>query len=168
MPFTLATDTDLPAVVALVNSSYRGETSRQGWTTEADFLDGERTNEAQLREELAAKPGSRLLIRREKSTGEMLACVLLAPGDDGLWHLGMLTVRPDEQDRLLGRQLLAEAETVARADGARRIRMTVVSVRDTLIAWYRRRGYVLTGETLPFPYGDPPPDLEFVVLEKPL
>jgi ribosomal protein S18 acetylase RimI-like enzyme len=84
----------------------------------------------------------------------------------------MLTVRPDLQDRRLGRRLLEDAEAYVLARGARRIRMTVVAVRDTLIAWYERRGYRLTGEREPFPYEDQRfgapnrDDLYFVVLEK--
>jgi hypothetical protein len=52
--------------------------------------------------------------------------------------------------------------------------MTVIHLRDTLIAWYERRGYRRTGETEPFPYGDERfgiprrDDLYFVVLEKAL
>ena len=89
-------------------------------------------------------------------------------------YLGMLTVRPDIQDRGLGRQMLEAAEAHAIDLGARRIRMTVVGIRDTLIAWYERRGYSRTGETLPFPYEDHRfgtprrGDLAFVVLEKAL
>ena len=86
----------------------------------------------------------------------------------------MLTVRPDLQDRKLGRELLSAAETYAAGRGARRLRMTVVGLRDTLIAWYQRRGWRLTGETRPFPYADQRfgvprrDDLDFVVLEKAL
>jgi ribosomal protein S18 acetylase RimI-like enzyme len=156
-----------------VNSAYRGESSRQGWTTEADYLDGQRTDRATLTRDLAATPGARLLTWRDTPEGPLLGSVWLEPvGDGEAWYLGMLTVRPDLQDRGLGRALLAAAEAEAAAAGARRIRMTVVSIRDTLIAWYRRRGYAPTGEIRPFPYGDPlfgepkRPDLEFVVLEK--
>jgi ribosomal protein S18 acetylase RimI-like enzyme len=83
-----------------------------------------------------------------------------------------LTVRPDLQNRQLGRALLSAAEEFAKERGGRRIRMTVVNVRDSLIAWYERRGYRSTGETQPFPYGDERygrplrDDLHFVVLEK--
>jgi GNAT superfamily N-acetyltransferase len=98
--------------------------------------------------------------------------VWLDPGKDGVWGLGLLTVRPDLQNRQLGRTLLRAAEEFAKELGAHRIHMTVVNVRTTLIAWYERRGYTLTGETQPFPYGDERfgrplrDDLHFVVLEK--
>jgi GNAT superfamily N-acetyltransferase len=109
---------------------------------------------------------------RDEPAAPILGCVWLEPMNAEVWYLGLLTVRPDLQDRQLGRAVLAASEAVAAGEGARRIRMTVVNVRDTLIAWYERRGYALTGETLPFPYDDPVfgaprrPDLAFAVLEK--
>jgi ribosomal protein S18 acetylase RimI-like enzyme len=164
-----ALDSDLPAIVALVNASYRGESARQGWTHEADYIDGERTDLETLKADLAANPGAGLFVLRAPSEDELLGCVWLEPQAGGVWYLGLLTVRPDWQDRRLGRQMLAEAEATIRAAGGARVRMTVVHLRDTLIAWYQRRGYEDTGERLPFPYGDPPrDDLHFVVLEKPI
>lgn len=162
-----ALDRDLPDIVALVNASYRGESARRGWTHEADYIDGERTDLATLKADLAANPGAGLFVLRDPADGALLGCVWLERQADGVWYLGLLTVRPDRQDRQLGRQVLAEAEAMVRAAGGARVRMTVVHLRDSLIAWYQRRGYALTGERLPFPYGDPPrTDLSFVVLEK--
>jgi ribosomal protein S18 acetylase RimI-like enzyme len=172
MPLFPATDADLPAAVALINSAYRGESSRLGWTTEADYLGGQRIDLATLRHNIAAKPEAMLLLLRDAADAPLLGCVWLEPESGDTWHLGMLTVRPDIQNRRLGRTLLAEAEAAAQARGARHIHMTVVNIRDTLIAWYLRRSYVPTGETRPFPYGDERfglplrDDLHFVVLEK--
>jgi GNAT superfamily N-acetyltransferase len=169
-----AEPSELPAVAALVNGAYRGESSRAGWTTEADYLDGQRTDAHTLSQDLAVTPGAELLTLRDAPGGPLLGCVWLEPAEPGAWYLGMLTVRPDLQDRRLGRALLAQAEAWAKARGATRIRMTVVQVRDSLIAWYERRGYAATGETRPFPYGDPRfglprrDDLQFIVLEKAL
>jgi ribosomal protein S18 acetylase RimI-like enzyme len=167
-----ASDAELPAVAALVNSAYRGETSRQGWTTESDLLGGQRTDPETLRRDLAAQSGAQLLVLRDEPAGPMLGCVWLEPADGETWRLGMLTVRPDLEDRRLGRGLIEAAERFAAERGARRVRMTVIQIRGELIAWYERRGYAATGERRPFPYGDPAfgiptrPDLEFVVLEK--
>jgi GNAT superfamily N-acetyltransferase len=163
----LADVSDLPAAVALINGSYRGDAARQGWTHEADYIGGERISLELLQADLAANPQARLYLLRDEPGGPLLGCVWLEPHESEVWYLGLLTVRPDLQARQLGRQVLAEAEALARAGGATVMRMTVVHLRDTLIAWYERRGYALTGETLPFPYGDPPRDeLYFVVLEK--
>jgi ribosomal protein S18 acetylase RimI-like enzyme len=166
--------TDLPAVADLVNSAYRGESSRQGWTTEADYLGGQRTDAQTLVRDLAASPAAALLTLRDEAGGPLLGCVWLEPAEGKAWYLGMLTVRPDIQDRQLGRTMLASAEAYAREQGARRVRMTVIQIRDTLIAWYERRGYTATGERRPFPYadqrfGEPArDDLEFIVMEKDL
>jgi ribosomal protein S18 acetylase RimI-like enzyme len=172
MHVSIAGDADLEAVAALVNSAFRGDSSRAGWTTEAEFLGGQRTDPALLRAELAAHEGAVLLLLRDQPDGDLLGSVWLDPEEPGVWHLGMLTVRPDLQGRQLGRTLLAEAESYAAARGAERMRLTVIQVRDSLSAWYERRGYVRTGETKPFPYGDERfglplrDDLHFEVFEK--
>lgn len=174
MPVFRATETDLLSVVALVNSAYRGDSSRQGWATEADALGGQRIDISMLRNDLAKQPEAHLLLLRDAPEAPLLGCVWLEPDETDIWYLGMLTVRPDLQDRQLGRRLLADAEEVARGRGARRIRMTVLSIREALIGWYVRRGYAFTGDTKPFPYGNERfgiplrDDLHFVLLEKAL
>ena len=174
MHVSVAADSDLEAIVALVNSAYRGDSSRAGWTTEAEFLGGQRTDPATLRSDLAARPAAVMLALRDDPDGELLGSVWLEPEGPEVWYLGMLTVRPDMQSRQLGRTLLAEAESFAAARGAKRIRLGVINLRDSLIAWYVRRGYVATGETELFPYGDERfglplrDDLHFVMFEKTL
>ena len=164
-----AADDDLEDIAALVNRAYR---AGEGWTHEAAYVAGERTTAAALRADLAASPEALLLSLRDEPAGPLLGVVWLEPAGGEAWYLGMLTVRPDLQDRRLGRQLLEDAEAFAIARGARRVRMTVIAIRDTLIAWYERRGYRLTGEREPFPYEDQRfgvpnrGDIDFVVLEK--
>ncbi len=147
---------DVPAVVALTQSAYRGDASRAGWTTEADLLDGQRTD-AREDAELIANPNTILLLAERD--GQLLAsCVVerLSGEHAGGGYFGMFSVRPDLQGNGTGRALLAEAERVARDEWhARAMRMTVIDVRAELIAWYERRGYRRTGEYRPFPYGDP-------------
>jgi len=165
---------DLPAVAALVNAAYRGESAKRGWTYESDYMGGQRTDVATLQRDLAAQPQALLLLLRDAPDSELLGCVWLEPAGDAVWYLGMLTIRPDLQARGTGRTLLAAAERAAADHGATRMRMTVINIRDTLIAWYERRGYARTGEVLPFPYEDERfgvparADLSFVVLEKAL
>lgn len=172
MTLEVATAADVDRIVALVESAFRGDASRAGWTTEADLLDGRRTGP----DEIAAileDPLQSILVLRD--AGDMLlASVVLRRDGDAAW-LGMLSVRPAAQGSGLGRQVVAGAESwVVRQWGARRMRMTVIVQRAELIAWYERRGYRLTGETAPFYYGDARfglpkrSDLSFVVLEKPL
>jgi ribosomal protein S18 acetylase RimI-like enzyme len=167
-----ATEADYSAITALANIAFRGSGSDSSWNSEADFISGPRLTESLLRADLASKPHAHLLTYRDDPGGPLLGTVLLEPKENGVWYLGLLAVRPDLQNRQLGRTLLVAAENFAKERGARRIRMTVVNVRATLIAWYQRRGYALTGETQPFPYDDQRfgeplrDDLTFVVLER--
>ena len=139
---------------------------------EAGVLEGQRLNESLIREDLAARPYGHLLIYREEPGGVLMGTAWLDPREDGVWYLGLFMIRPDRQNKQLGRRLLEAAESFAGERGARRIRMTVLHVRTTLIAWYERRGYVATGEIEPFPYGDDRfgrplrDDLHFLVFEK--
>lgn len=166
-----ATAVDIPALVDLVESAYRGERSRAGWTTEADLLDGQRTDAGSVAE-LIDQPGHCLLTLRD--AGELLACCHLRREAD-IAHFGMFAVRPTRQAGGLGGRLLTAAETHARtAWGCTQMQMLVIDGRRELIAWYQRRGYTETGEILPFPYGNPRfglpkrDDLRFLRLSKPL
>lgn len=168
--FRAATPADIPALRRLIESAYRGEGAKAGWTHEADLLGGARTSDAELAG-IIADPDQVLLMTED--AGEAVGCVRLMRQADGSAYLGMLTVSPLRQAGGLGRRLLAaaEAEAVGRF-ASPRMEMTVISTRSELIAWYERRGYALTGERRPFPvevqdFGDlPARDLEFVVLEK--
>ena len=169
-----ATNADYSTIVELANLAYRGSGESSGWTTESSYIEGPRLSEDRLREDLASKPAAHLMTLREHEDGPLLGTVWLEPKSEDVWYLGLLTIRPEQQKRQLGRGLLAAAEVYAATRGARRMRMTVINVRETLIAWYERRGYVRTGESEEFPYGDDRfgkplrKDLSFVVLEKQL
>ncbi|MBP3982991.1 GNAT family N-acetyltransferase [Pseudoxanthomonas helianthi] len=169
--FRAATPADIPALVALVTSAYRGEASKQGWTTEADMLDGQRIDPEVLRRDIE-RPRSRIVVAERG--GELLACAHVAE-EDGAGYFGMFSVRPDLQGSGMGKTLLAEAERVAREEWTLpAMRMTVIDIRDELIAFYERRGYARTGIKKPFPYGDERfgipkrDDLRFEILEKAL
>ena len=171
--FRPATSADIPGLRALIESAYRGETAKAGWTHEADLLGGARTSDAELAG-IIADPDQVMLIG-DAGPDAAFACVRVMKQADGSTYLGMLTVAPDRQAGGLGRSLLAAAEAEAvRRFASPRMEMTVISTRAELIDWYGRRGYALTGERRPFPaevqdFGDLPPlDLEFVVMAKPL
>ena len=166
-----ATTADAPTLVALINSAYRGDSSRAGWTTEADLLDGQRIDVEGLAETIA-RPGSVVLLHERDHVPA--ACVHLErTGED--CYLGMLTIRPAMQGAGLGRQMLEAAERWAVEHwSSRTMFMTVIVQRSELIAWYERRGYRRTGERIPFPYGDASfgltrrDDLDFEVMRKTL
>jgi GNAT superfamily N-acetyltransferase len=169
--FRAATVTDIPTLVSLVESAYRGESSLAGWTSEAHLLGGQRTD-ARGVTAAVENPDGRVLVA--ESEGEIVACCQVERRG-GHAYFGMFAVRPTLQGGGLGKAVLAEAERLARDEwGVDEMHMTVISAREELLAWYVRRGYVRTGETAPFPYGDESfglptrDDLEFEVLVKKL
>ncbi|KAB7771978.1 GNAT family N-acetyltransferase [Xanthomonas maliensis] len=169
--FRTATVEDIDALVALVTSAYRGDTSRVGWTTEADFLDGARIDPEVLRQDLLRDRSLVLLVEQD---GQLRACAHIAD-DHGAGYFGMFAVDPTAQGSGLGKLLLAEAERIVHGVwGLPVMRMTVIDIRHELVAFYERRGYRRTGILKPFPYGDARfgiplrDDLRFEVLEKPL
>jgi predicted N-acetyltransferase YhbS len=171
-PFTIrpATRADIPALHALVESAYRGDSARQGWTHEADLLDGQRTDPESLTE-IIDDPSQQILVALDGP--DIVGCVQIARKENGKSYLGLLSVDPLRQATGLGKQLIAAAEHAAAIYfGAHLIELTVIKQRGELIAYYNRRGYSPTGEERPFPFGDErfglprTSDLVFVVLTK--
>lgn len=150
--FKKAQISDIPLIVGLVNSAYRGESGKVGWTTEADILGGQRTD-PQAIEEMILKPGARIELGLD-ADNQILGCVYLEQKSDSL-YLGMLTVNPNLQSKGFGKELLRRSEEIALELGLHQIKMTVISIRSELIAFYERRGYYRTGVTEPFPENDP-------------
>ncbi|MFC5740406.1 GNAT family N-acetyltransferase [Dyella tabacisoli] len=151
LTFRAATPADIDAVVALVESAYRGDSGRRGWTTESDLLDGQRTD-AQGVAALIVQTDSMVLLAEDGSSLRA-CCHIEKQGEAG--YFGMFAVDPVLQGGGTGRATLMEAERIARDHwqcGA--MHMTVIVQRDELIAWYERRGYRRTGEFRPFPYGE--------------
>lgn len=169
LTFRPATLADIDALVVLVTSAYRGDASKQGWTTEADMLDGQRIDPGVLRKDIERERSLIIIAERE---AQLLACAHVAE-ENGAGYFGMFSVKPDLQGGGVGKLLLAETERIAREEWRLpAMRMTVIDIRDELIAFYERRGYRRTGVTKPFPYGDERygipkrDDLRFEILEK--
>ncbi|WP_235513237.1 MULTISPECIES: GNAT family N-acetyltransferase [unclassified Sphingomonas] len=164
-----ATSADIPVLHALVESAFRGDSARGGWTHEADLLDGQRTDPAALAEAIG-DPDRTILIAF--AGDDAIGCVEVKRAGTGRSALGLLSVRPDRQAEGLGRRLVTAAESHARDHhGAASMEMTVIAVRRELIAWYERQGYARTGEVRPFPmddprFGLPRTTLSFVVLAR--
>lgn len=158
---------NIPELTRLINSAYRGESSKKGWTTEADLLGGLRTNDTSLLE-LFQKTGATILVAKDEQN-QLAGCVYLQQQTNQL-YLGMLTVAPDIQAKGIGSQLLQAGENFAINHQYGSVMMTVIDVRHELIDWYKRKGYQPTGETKPFPtnpeFGIPKQHLQFIVLEK--
>lgn len=164
-----ATIADVPQLVTLVNSAYRGESSKAGWTTEADLLEGQRTD-ADMLLALLEQDNNTILIAANETSG-IIGSVYLQNNDPTM-YLGMLTIQPTLQAQGLGKMLMTAAENFTREKACTSIEMTVISVRHELIAWYAKRGYLPTGATKPFPpdtkFGIAKMPLEFIVLRKQL
>jgi ribosomal protein S18 acetylase RimI-like enzyme len=171
---------DAEVITELIESAYRGDVSRQGWTTEADLLDGQRTDVDAVRAALS-RDDIRILIatrdddRLARGPEVLLGCCQIERRPPHRAYFGSFAVRPDRQNLGMGKTLLAAAERTASALWQSRVmEMTVIAQRAELIAWYQRRGYELTGQTRPFPYDNERAglprrdDLHFVVLEKSL
>ncbi len=162
---------DVATVVALVENTYRGDVSRGGWTTEADFLEGQRTDADDVRSCIERERGCILLGIDGDS---IIACANVTVENDA-GYFGMFSVSPDRQRSGVGKVMLAEAERIARDEWRlAAMRMTVIDIRTELIAYYERRGYHRTGIKKPFPYGDERfgipkrADLQFELMEKAL
>lgn len=169
--FREATTADIPALIPLITAAYRGSASRVGWTSEADLIDGARVN-AEALEATLAQPRSLILLAERN--GQLVACAHVAD-DHGTGSFGMFSVDPAQQGGGIGKIVIDEAENhAAREWGVTVMRMSVIDVREELIAFYERRGYVRTGIKKPFPYGDKTVgipkrnDLRFEILEKSL
>jgi ribosomal protein S18 acetylase RimI-like enzyme len=160
--FRKATVHDSQDISALVNSAYRGESSKVGWTTEADLLGGQRTDPAKISEIISTPESQIILAFRD---GDLVGCIYLNLEKTTL-YFGMLTVKPNLQNLGIGKLLLNKMEDIARELHCKSIRMTVISSRKELIAYYERRGFVWTGKVEPFPehdirFGIPNTKLEF-------
>ncbi len=146
--FRLAVLADVAHIVALVNSAYRGESSRAGWTTEADLLAGQRTDADEIRTLISAVDAIILLLLND---GEIIGTVHLQYENQAA-YMGMLVIKPDLQDSGLGKELMTAAEATAiKMWSVGKMLMYVITHRHELIAFYERRGYQRTGKFKEFP-----------------
>lgn len=167
MNISKATLEDIPLLEKLINSAYRGEESKKGWTTEADLLEGKRINVDELKK-IISQPNV-VILKCSNDDNDLNGCVYLKKNDNKM-YLGMLTVSPLLQAGGIGKKILNAAEEYAFQQKCNLIQMRVISVRHELIAWYQKHGYSKTGETIPYVPGDglsiPKQPLEFIIMEK--
>ena len=160
---------DIDKLMSLVNSAYRGESAKKGWTHEADLIQGEMRIDEKSLEKMIMDPNATILKYEEDD--QIIGCVYLEKKNTSL-YLGLLTVAPDVQAKGIGKKLLKAAEKYALNYNCNKIEMTVISVRKELIDWYERNGFHQTNQKQPFPdnerFGTPLKQIEFVVMEKKL
>jgi ribosomal protein S18 acetylase RimI-like enzyme len=173
LTFRRADPTDIDRLLAHVHGAYRGDASRKGWTTEADLLDGQRTDRRELDELIRSDYAQLWLIEREHNIVGSFVLKRERDAQAGTMHLGMIAVGPEQQGQGIGRALMQKAEQIVIEQRlGTRLEMTVITQRKELIAWYERRGFRVTGEMRPFPYGDQRfglprrADLQFCVMVK--
>ncbi len=160
---------DIPQLLRLINSCYRGEESKKGWTTEALLIEGEvRTDSSDLVDLINAEDGC---ILKYTSENTIIGCVNLQKQGEKI-YLGMFSVNPDFQGAGIGKKILFAADEFAIQKSCKAIKMKVISERHELVSWYIKYGFHPTGEELPFPkdnkFGKPLKELKFIVLEKKL
>lgn len=167
MSIQIADLNDVPALVALMDKAYRGENSKQGWTSEGDLFVGTKRTDQEAVIKLMSQPAAVFL--KYVDEDDIVACVFLNKKKQRL-YLGMFAVSPDTQGKGIGKKMLKAADDYAKQTSCMSIYMTVITVREDLIAWYERNGYKRTDRVLPFPvderYGVPTQPLEMIVLEK--
>jgi GNAT superfamily N-acetyltransferase len=141
-----ATVADVAAIVALMESAYRGDESKKGWTSEADLIDGPRTDDAEIATAIN-DPNSYLMIATN-DTAQLVGCACITHDGDAC-YFGKFAVSPFLQGGGLGKVLLQACEEAAIAEfGVSRMTMTVIDGRRELEAFYERRGYARTGHTV--------------------
>lgn len=149
--FRKALKKDIESIVKLVESAYRGDESRQGWTTEADLIDGQRTDKNEVTDLINAE-GSQIILCEE---GQQLMASVYIVNKGDIAYMGMFAVSPSSQGKGIGKALLAYIENfVSTQWQSKLIEMSVITQRLELISWYKKQGYELSGETRDFPYGD--------------
>ncbi len=168
MPVIPATKNDIPALVKLLNSAYRGEESKKGWTTEAYVVAGDLRTDEPAMKELMQTAGT-LFLKYVNEVNEITGCVLLQKRGEKL-YFGMFAVSPLSQGKGIGKELMKALEAFAVSINCSAVFMRVIAVRHELINWYEKLGYRLTGAREPFPendrFGIATLPLEFVVMEK--
>ena len=141
----IAAKADAQAIADLVNRAYRPAPHAAGWTHESHLVAGERTSAGQVR--ALFQPRSVILLLC--SEANIVACVHLQ-GDSSGASIGMLATDPGLQAQGLGKRMLFQSERSEQL-GASLFRISVLSSRPELLAFYQRRGYVLTGEVEDYP-----------------
>ena len=91
---------DVNAIKNLVNAAYRGEASKQGWTTEAALISGDTRANAEMVLNATEQTGSVILIYKKDDV--IAGCVNLQQHGNKV-YLGMFSVMPQLQGCGIGK-----------------------------------------------------------------
>lgn len=130
MDLRFATESDLPALTALINAAFK---------VEAFFIERDRLT---LDEARAYFANGRFLLAKENNA---LAGVVYVELRGDRSYLGLLSVDPTLQRSGLGRRLMAAAEEFAREMGSHHMDLSVINLRTELPPFYRKLGYSEAG-----------------------
>jgi ribosomal protein S18 acetylase RimI-like enzyme len=125
-----AAGSDMPAMISMINTAFVVE----------DFIEGTRTDEQRM---WALMQKGEFLVAQD-GDGQIVASVYVeVAGSRG--YLGMLAVVPHRQGEGFGRELVKAAEKHCRIRGCDCMKLTVLSLRSSVLAFYRKLGYSETG-----------------------
>lgn len=143
---------DAQAIAQLINSAYRGENSRKGWTTEADILDGLRTTTEDVANMIKRTDAFMLMGVLNDEIVATIACERQKVADALTAHFGMIAVKPTLQNKGYGKDLITAAEVMTKREWrVAGFHMSVISIREDVIHFYERLGYERTTEFMEFP-----------------
>ena len=151
--FKTAHPEDSQTISDLVNSAYRGDNSKQGWTTEADYIGGTRTT-PELILAMLNTPRAQIDLAFDESEN-LIGCVYINREGTKRLYFGMLTTSPLYQGKGLGKKMISHVEGIAKKESFTELKITVLNVRAELIEFYERRGFKATGDFEKFPDNDP-------------
>lgn len=138
---------DIPALSLLIESAYRGETAKIGWTSESDLIDGKRLNDGELAQVIGNSDNQIFIIRDSEDSSSILASICIFKKAN-VCEFGMFAVDPKRQSNGVGKALLSHAENFAKTQwGFARMQLSVITKRQSLIDYYKRRGYSAIGKT---------------------
>ena len=103
---------DASAIAQLINSAYRGETSRKGWTTEADILDGLRTTTSEVGKIIKRDNAFILIGVLNDEIVATICCEWQELAFKDTVHFGMIAVKPSLQNKGYGKTLIQAAEAI--------------------------------------------------------
>lgn len=153
--YRYAREQDLDPLHALIERAYRGPETAGRWDSESHLLRGPRTTRDFVHNTILSPDAAFVIAELD---GQIMGAALIErPADAaaGVASFGMFAISPNARGIGLGDRVLAACEDRVRSLWqATAMSLSVISLRDELMAWYERRGYARTGVRHPFPFSE--------------